>query len=110
MVIFFDDLGVGNATMLAQGLMEFVEQFQEKQGNNIISSCRIDLPFPVKSDFDEDVITFANNSTTLYLLRFCASNRNFTPKSTRLRVHKVAEENEIQNSTSTVLKLRLRSE
>ena len=72
--------------------MEFIEQFQEKQGDDIVSTCKIDLPFPVKQDFNEDIISFANNTTSLYLLRFCAPDRNFTPRGTRLRVHTIGEE------------------
>ena len=64
-VLFCRDLDVRSATLLAQGLMEFFEQFQAKEGNTIVSTCRIDLPFEVKPDFNENVITVANNSTIL---------------------------------------------
>ena len=76
MVSFFSDLDVGNATLLAQGIMEYVEQFQAKEGDEIASTCRIELPFSLKPDFREDIITFTNSTTSLYLLRFCAPDRN----------------------------------
>ena len=69
---FCGDLDVRIATPLLQVIMDYVEQFQEKQGDSIASTCRIELPFAVNPDFTEDIITFANNTAALYLLRFCA--------------------------------------
>ena len=43
MVTCYTDLDVSNTTLLAQGLMEYVEQFQTKQGHTIVSSCTTDL-------------------------------------------------------------------
>ena len=83
---------IGNATLLGQVIMDFIEHFQEKQGYDTVSTCKIDLPFPVKHDFNEDIVSFANNTTSLYLLRFCAPDRNFMPRGTRLRVHTIGEE------------------
>ncbi len=106
---FCTDLDLGNATLLAQELMKYVEQFQTKQGDAIVSSCTIELPFAVKPDFNEDIITFANSSNTLYLLRFCAPDRHFTSKSSRLRVHTIQNhENDCPSLSPTALKLRIR--
>ncbi len=66
--------------------MEYIEQYEAKGRDEIVSSCRIDSPFDVKLDFCENYINFSNTSTSLLLLRFCDPGRNFIPKSERLHI------------------------
>ena len=108
MVKICPDLDLGNATLLTQGLMWYMGRFQNKGGDDITSKCRIDLPFAVKSDFSEDVLQFRNSSAILYLLRFCAPDCGFTPKSARLRIHTIDDANPNCADMVTPLKLRIR--
>jgi len=74
---FCPEMGAGRGTLLAQGLSDFCEPLQNQEGDDIRSTCRITLPFPVKPDFQQDVMRFDDNSTALYLLRFSAFDRKF---------------------------------
>ena len=45
MVLFCKDHDIWNAKLLAQEIMEYTEQYQEKEWDEIVSTCRINLPF-----------------------------------------------------------------
>lgn len=62
---FCPDMDIHHGILLAQGLMDYLEAYQTKEGDDIKSACTIPLPFPVKPDFPK----------TSYLLRIvmCAS-------------------------------------
>ena len=86
---FCSDMDISHGTLLAQGLMDFLEMFQERQGDSIASTCTITLPFKVKPDFSEDVLSFENSDVRLYLLRLSAPERNFVALTRRISVHEI---------------------
>ncbi len=86
---FCSDMEICQGTLLMQGIMGFIEQFQQRKGDKVTSTCRIKLTFPVKQDFSEDVLTFEGTGIVLYVLRFAAPERHFAIKSTRIAVHKI---------------------
>ena len=48
---FCTDLNDGQEPLLAQGLRDFTDALQSKEGQDVYSKCIITLPHPVKSDF-----------------------------------------------------------
>jgi len=46
---------------------DFLAQYRSKEADPISSTCVIQLPFPVKPDFDEQAIIFDDSDTQLYL-------------------------------------------
>lgn len=86
---FCPDIDISHGTLLAQGLMDYLESFQSKEGENIRSTCKIPLPFSVKPDFAQDVLSFENSDVRLYLLRFSAPERHFVQKGSRISIHTI---------------------
>ena len=74
---FCSDKDILHGYLLAQGLVDYLESFQTIQGEKIKSTCNISLPFEVKRDFTEDVLSFENSYVRLYLLQLSAPERNF---------------------------------
>ena len=69
MVSFSDDLKDGQGPLLAQGLRDFIYPLHSEVSEEVVSTCTIPLPFPVKLDFTEDVIKFNwADTTTLYFI------------------------------------------
>ena len=89
---FCTDMDVGQGTLLAQGLMDFTEPLQSREGDDIKSTCRIKLPFVVKQDFSQDILKFpGDNTSILYLLRFSAPERNFAIQTQRVPVRNITQ-------------------
>ena len=74
---FSDDLCGVQGPLLAQGISDFTDPLDSEVGEDILSTCTILLPFPVKPDYDEDVIKSNGDSTTFYVLRFQAFEQRF---------------------------------
>ncbi len=55
---FSEELTDGQGPLLAQGLRDYTDPLQAKEGEDVCSTCSINLPFPVKPDFKEDVFCF----------------------------------------------------
>ena len=85
---FCSDMNIAHGTLLAQILMYFLDNNQDIEGDNVISTCSIPLPHNLKSDFAEDLLTFESSEVCLYLIRFSAPECNFVIKSLRWRVFK----------------------
>ncbi len=77
---FSSDIDQTEGTLLAQGIMDYLENFQERECDLVTSTYRVKLPFPVEPEFSEDVITFNGTSAGFYFLRFSAPERNFSSK------------------------------
>jgi len=109
---FCKDMDIGQGTLLAQGLMDYTEPLQSREDDDIKSTCRIKLPFNVKPDFEQDILRFpGDNTTMLYLLRFSAPERKFALPTQRLAIRdiqkidpkpasSVPEEGTVRSSTS----------
>lgn len=68
---FFDNLCDSQDLLLDQGISELTDPLHSKVEEDFLSSCTIALPFPLKPDYDEDVIKFSgNDSTTIYAIRY----------------------------------------
>ena len=58
---------------MARKLRDNTYLLHSQAGEEVVSICMIPLPFPVKPDFQEDVINFdGSDATTIYVLRFQA--------------------------------------
>ncbi len=99
---FCSDINDGQGPLLAQGLRDFTDPLQTQEGQDIYSKCVINLPFPVKPDFTEDVLKFdSKDSTTLYMLRFEAFEQNFSVPKKRLIIRTIKPGNLMpENSTA----------
>ena len=86
---FCTDMTSSDGTLLSQGIMDYVESFQSKHGEDIHSNCDIPLPFEVKPDFTEDVLSFENTDVRLYQLRLSAPERKFVVQASRFKVHTI---------------------
>ncbi len=69
--------------------MDFLEDYQLRHDDDITSTCTIKLPFELKPDFAEDVLSFENSDVRLYFIRLSAPERNFVSKSSRFCVHTI---------------------
>ena len=67
-----EDLCDGQGPLLAQAIHDFSDPLHSEVGEDVVSTNTIPLPFPVKPDYDEDVIKFNGDSTAIYVLRFQA--------------------------------------
>lgn len=87
---FCNDLEDGQGPLLAQGLRDFTDPLHSEASQDVVSSCNIQLPFPVKPDFEEDVMKFdGNDSTTIYVIRFHAFEQRFATPKKRLMVRNI---------------------
>lgn len=82
-------LDISHGTLMAQGFHDFLAQYREKELDSISSTCLIDLPFPVKPDFDEQVLMFEDSGIQLYFLQFRAPEKNYATPTKRLRVNRI---------------------
>ena len=83
---FGQDMDFSHGTLIANDLMDFLESFQPRKDDEISSTCDISLPFPVKPDFMEDVLSFENSDARLYLIRMSALGRNLVTEPRGFRV------------------------
>ena len=79
---FSEALRDGQGPLLAQGLRDYRDPLHPEACEDVVSTCVVPLPFPVKQDFEEDVLKFdGSDTTTVYILRFQAFEQRFvTPK------------------------------
>ena len=100
---FCTDLNDGLGPLLAQGLRDYTDPLQTKEGQDVYSKCVITLPHPVKPDFSEDVLRFdGNDSTSLYMLRFEALEQKFSIARKGLTIRTFGHDNCISNPTALV--------
>ena len=59
------DMDLSHGPLLSQGLIGCLESFQSRQGDDISSTLNIALPFSVKLEFTEDVLSFENSDERL---------------------------------------------
>ena len=73
---------------MAQVLRDYTVPPHSGVGQDVVSTRIIPLSFPVKRDFEEDLIKFDGNSCmTIYVIRFKLSNNALLhPKSVLLSV------------------------
>jgi len=83
------NLDLSHGTLMAQGFHDFLSQYRAKEADPIVSTCLIELPFPVKPDFDEEAIMFNDSETQLYLLQLRAPEKRYSTPSKRLRINRV---------------------
>lgn len=81
-ITFCENTSVAQGTLLGQGIMDYIEQFQTRKGDHIESTCRVQLAYVVKSDFQEYYIRFQQSHVVLYLVRMSDPERNFVSKTT----------------------------
>lgn len=71
LISFTSDFRDGRGPILALGLRDFIDPLQAREGENVYSTCTIQLSFLVKPDIKEDVIQFEGEETSiLYVKRF----------------------------------------
>ena len=100
---FCTELNDGQGPLLAQGLRDYTDPLQTKEGQDVYSKCVITLPHPVKPDFSEDVLRFdGNDSTSLYMLRFEAFEQKFSMTKKRLTIRTFGHDNCITNPTALI--------
>ena len=100
---FCSEINDGQRQLLAQGLRDFTDPLQTQEGQNVYSKCVINLPFPMKPDFSEDVFKFdGEDSTTLYLFRFEAFEQNFTIQKKRFIIRTIKSETKMPKTEPTV--------
>ena len=77
--------------------MDYLEDFQNHEGAAITSHCQIKLPFEVKQDFAEEIITFEGNKDALYCLRLCPPSSQYSTRGSRVAIHivKSTDDNKI---------------
>ena len=77
-VWFTEELQDGQGLLMFQGLREYIDPLHSEAGKEVASTCIISLPFPVKLDLSEDNIKLdGSDTTTIYVLRFQASEQSF---------------------------------
>ena len=86
---FSEDLCDGQGLLLAQGIRDFTDPLDSEVGEDVVSTCTIPLPFPVKPDYDEDVTKFNGDSTTTYVLRFHAFEQRFASTKKKIMVRNI---------------------
>ena len=100
---FCDEFQDGQGPLLAQGIRDYTDPLQSEIGEEIVSTCRIPLPFPVKPDFDEDIIKFnGSDSTTIYVMRFKAFDQRFATPKKRLVVRNINLEDEKNSAAAQI--------
>ena len=94
MVSFCEDLKDGQGPLLAQGLRDYTDPLHSEVSEDVVSTCIIPLPFPVKPDFVEDVIKFSGkDSTIIYVIQFHAFEQQFANTKKKLVVQNINLDN-----------------
>jgi len=94
------DLNASHGAVMTLGIHDFLAQYRSKEADPISSTCIIQLPFPVKPDFDEQAIIFDDSDTQLYLLQLRAPEKKYSTPSKRLRINRVGTNATISDITS----------
>ena len=90
MLSFCHDLNDGQGPLMAQGLRGYTDPLHSEVGQDVVSTCIIPRPFPVKPDFDENVIKFdGSDSTTIYVMQFQAFEQRFATLKKRLVIQNI---------------------
>ena len=66
--------------------VNYVERFQEKEGDRIVSWAKIDLPTPVKPDFIKHFLGFVGSNAVVLYIDLQAPNRNFAVKREQYKI------------------------
>ena len=87
---FAEELRDGQGPLMVQGLRDYTDPLHAEAGEDVVPTCVIPLPFPVKPNFEEDLIKFdGSDTTTMYVLHFQAFERRFVTLKKRLTVRNI---------------------
>ena len=87
---FTEEIRDGQGPFMAQGLRDYTDPLHSQVGEEVVPTCTLQLPFPVKPDFHEDVIKFDGSDTTnIYVLRFQGFEQRFATSKKRFTVRNI---------------------
>ena len=76
-IFFCTETADRQGPLLVRRFLDFTNQLQTEEGQNVYSECSIYFPFPVKPEFQEEILKFdRSNFSTLFILSFQAFDQN----------------------------------
>ena len=92
---YSEELRDGQRPLMAPGLRDYADPLHADSSKEVASTCIVQLPFPVKSNFEEDLIKFdRSDTTTIYVLRFQGFENKFATTKKKLVVRNIKLNNE----------------